>query len=669
MWWFYRVPPYVYNGDKLVEDQFGEWLWALRDIRHLNPASYTRVTSPAGLAAAAGVCATGCTSLANAKDWLNTRCGNFGHPANPFVTGGPTVEQWAVINGQHDLPFAVKGKQRARLRFQVSSPDGIKEVLVHNCDYGVVRRFLGGGEKTLSQEFNLVHDRDHTLTLEVIDGRGRRAVSDKVFLWSYKMSLGRCGDNLNFLNGVGLCWHPDRNEMMPLGQMYQGMPAEAINGYDTAVPFTRESILRTWPFDLVLTEELKQYPEREVGILRKVLDVKLPGNDVKICDMDMGPVVEAFDTVTRDTPARTSVPRIVEENQLFTRQHRSVYLQNRTNMYVTWDYRRAREGAEDYRGGVVWHEGKVTFKRDATLANTVPIMFFYFQGGALEGPTTMIAKDAAGGPSAVVIPKGERFAKEGTLAPGGYATAFPMDISNVFYAGAGSEFRYLCFSDPATGRINQFHIGLGKPGQKVKAGEVFTYRFAMLTLGKPPAKVEDYLNKLDDIGRGFAIGGSGDAKVACATGEVVEGEMFLGLKASGNEVVAKISPRETIIDLPIRVSGLEDNGCVAVFGSKHPWLRWVGMAEGQAWLQEDVDKGSDLWIGNPFVCDNKQVKLTLVDQGQAEGKQPFLEVHNPTDQKLEVKLTSPAHCPLYGGMKLQVSVPAGSSMTVPVKAK
>ena len=670
MWWFYRVPPYVYDGDKLVEDQFGEWLWALRDIRHLNPASYTRVTSPAGVAAAAAVCTTGCADFATAKDWLNTRCGNFIHPANPYVTGGPTVEQWAGINSQHDLPLAVKGKQRARVRFQVSSPAGIREIIVHNCDYGVVRRFLGGGQTTFAQEFNLVHDRDHTLTLEVVDTKGRRAISDKLYLWSYKMSLERCGDNLNFLNGIGLCWHPDRNEMMPLGQMYQGMPAEEIRGYDTAVPITKQSILRTWPFDSIATEELKQYPEFQAnGVLRKVLDVKLPGNDVKICDMDMGPIVEPFDSPTRDTPARTSIPKIVEENQLFSRQHRAYYLQNRTNMYVTWDYRRAREGAENYRGGVVWHEGKITFKRDATLTNSVPIMLFYFQGGALEGPTTLIAKDAAGGPVATVIPKGEPFSKEGTIAPGGYATAFPMDVSNVFYAGAGTEFRYLAFSDPATGKVNQFHIGLGKPGQKVKAGDVFTYRFAMLTLGAPPAKAEDYLAKLEDIGRSFALGGSGDLKPACVVGSVESNELFLGLKAQGNEVALRISPRETVIDLPIRVEGLEDNGCVAVYGTKRPWLRWIGMAEGKAWLQEDVDKGSDLWIGNPFVCDNKQVKLTLVDQGQAEGQQPFLEIHNPTDQPVPVTVTSPPHCPLYGGTKLSATVPAGASVVVPVKGK
>lgn len=669
MWWFYRVPPYVYDGDKLVEDQFGEWLWALRDVRHLNPASYTRLTAPSQVAAAAGVCATGASSLANARDWLNTRCGNFIHPANAYVTGGPTVEQWAGINSQHDIPFSVRGKQRARARFQVSSPDGIREVIVHNCDYGVVRRFLGKGQTTFAQEFNLVHDRDHTLTLEVIDNKGRRAVSDKLFLWSYKMSLERCGDNLNFLNGIGLCWHPDRNEMMPLAQMYQGKPAEAIGGYDTAVPITRQSILRTWAVDVITTEELKTYPMfQENGVVRKVLNVQLPGNDVKICDMAIGPIVEPFDSPSRDTPARTSVPRIVDDNQLFTRTHRAYYLQNRTNMYVSWDYRREREGAENYRGGMVWHEGRVTFKRDCTLTGGVPIMLFYFQGGALEGPTTALITDAVGGPVATVIPKGQPLYKQGTVAPGGFVTVSPCDLYNVFFPAGGTQFQYAMVSNPETGQVNQLQVGLGQAGQKVKAGQEFTYRFAMATLGGPPVSNEETIKKLQDIGESFGIGG-GDrgVKATLTTGSLVGREMFLALKAQGNEVALKVDPRETIVDLPISVAGVEDNGCAAVYSSTRPWLRWVGVAEGKAWLQENVDQGAQLWIGNAFVCDNKDVKLTLVDQGQAEGKAPFLEVHNPTDKALQVTVSSPAHCPVYGGKTMKVSLPAGATVKVDVK--
>ncbi len=190
----------------------------------------------------------------------------------------------------------------------------------------------------------MVHDRDHSLTLEVVDTQERIAISDEILLFCYKTSLLRCGDNLNFLNGVGLCWHPDRNEMMPLVQGYQGMPVESIRGYDTSAALPQQVTLRAWPVDCMTTDELKQYPiTSHDGILQKILDVKLPGNDVKICDMTMGPLVEPYDSMTRDTPARTTCRPSFSRISSW-RVHRSYFLQNRSNMFITWDYRRAREG-------------------------------------------------------------------------------------------------------------------------------------------------------------------------------------------------------------------------------------------------------------------------------------------------------------------------------------
>ncbi len=670
MWWFYRVPPFVYDGTELAEDQLAEWLYALRDVRHVNPASYTRVRSPAQVADAAAVCATGARDLATARDWLNTRCGNFIHPAMPYVTGGPTIEQWAAINAQHDYPFEVRGKQRARLRFQVSSPAGIREVKVHNCDYGVIRRFLADGATEFAQEFNLVHDRDHTLTLEVTDVNGRRAISDKVFLWSYKMSLERCGDNLNFLNGVGLCWHPDRNEMLPLAQMYQGMPAESIGGYDTAVPLTHQAILRMWPVDCITTEELGQYPPYRQGVLRKVLDIPLPGNDVKVCQMTMDPIVEGYDTLTRDTPARTSVPAVVQENQLFRRYHRAYYLQNRTKMYITWDHRRAREGAEQYRGGMVWHEGRIVLKRDITLTGSVPIMLFYFTGGASEGlVTNVLVHDAVDGPLTIPLPQGETLQRTGRIAPGGYATVAPCDIYNVFYAGTGTEFVYGLISDAATGRVSQLQVGLGQAGQHLAAGTELTYRFAIATLGGPLQEPDEYAARVRDIGTSFGLAGGNGVEVEVETGELLGKEMFVALRAVGGEAAFSVAPQETIVDLPISVEGIADNGCAAVYSTARPWLRWVGVAEGKAWLQENVDQGSRIWVGNVFLCDQPEVKLTLIDHGLAAGRKPFLEVHNPTDRVVRATITSPPHTPLYGGTHLTVELAPGTSQILGVSPR
>jgi hypothetical protein len=296
-------------------------------------------------------------------------------------------------------------------------------------------------------------------------------------------------------------------------------------------------------------------------------------------------------------------------------------------------------------------------------------MLFYFSGGAADGtPTTVLAKET-GGATATVLPKGQPLYREGVLAQGGYLTAAPLDVYNVFYAGAGTEFHYFLASDPATGRINQLQVGIGKPGQIVHAGEELTYRFGVATLGGPLLEPAQYAAKLEDIGASFGFGGAGGVKATATVGKVLGEEAFLALDAQDHEACVKIEPRETIVDLPIRVAGIEDNGCAAVYSTARPWLRWVGVAEGQAWLQENVDRGSDIWAGNVFVCDNKAVKLTLITDGQAAGRKPFLEVHNPTDAAIRATVTSPPHTPLFGGMKLTVDVPAGSNSTVELRWK
>ncbi len=663
MWWFFRVPPYVYDRGKLVEDNFDEWLYALRDIRHVDPASYTRVYSPAEVAGAAAACVTAGRDLPSMRDWLNTRCANYGIAANPYVSTGPRLEQWEVINSRFDSPLDVRGVQRAHGRFTVTSPDGIREVSLHDANYGIIRRYLGNNQPVLAKEFELAHDRDHYLTLVAVDGKGKVAISDEIYLWNYKTSLLRCADNLNFLNGVGLCWHPDRNQMMFLAQMYQGMPAESIRGYDSTGWLSAGGVLDLRDLDTFHTEELKQYPVPGSGILRKILDVKLPGRDVKICDMTMDPLVESYDTPKRDTPTMCDVPRVVAENQLFVRTHRAYYLQNRNNMFVTWNYRRAREGAENYRGGLVWHEGKVTFKRDATLAGAVSVPLFFLSPNNVEGTsTTILVKDSEGGPTIYPLTKDQPFSKDGLLAPGGFLTAAPCDTYPVIFAPSGSTLRYHAFADQATGRVSQIVVGVGEAGQKVTAGDSLTYRFAVATLGGPWKTPEEHVASLEDISESFGLGGDErGVKSTVSTGTLLSREVFYTLEAEAGEVACRIEPRETIIDLPFCVQGIEDNGCAAVYSSVRPWFRPVGVAEGKAYFQENVDQGSDIWAGNVFLCDNKSVRMTLVADGIAEGRAPFLEVHNPTDEPVTARVWSPEHAPLFGGLSAPVKIPASDS--------
>ena len=106
---------------------------------------------------------------------------------------------------------------------------------------------------------------------------------------------------------------------------------------------------------------------------------------------------------------------------------------------------------------------------------------------------------------------------------------------------------------------------------------------------------------------------------------------------------------------------------MAIYSTKRPWFRFVPVdAQGTAWFQEPIDKANEMWVGNVFACDNKALKITLVVDGQTEGRSPFVEVHNPTDREIVATLRSPIHTPIFGGMSTSVTLPPGDSMRLTI---
>jgi len=135
----------------------------------------------------------------------------------------------------------------------------------------------------------------------------------------------------------------------------------------------------------------------------------------------------------------------------------------------------------------------------------------------------------------------------------------------------------------------------------------------------------------------------------------------LDLEADGHEAAWTAGPRPMAIDLPVRLRGVEDNGCLAFFEKRLDHFVFVPAVEGRALFQVAIDEGVDVWCGNVFVSDRPELRLALVG---ADEKHPRLEVHNPTDEPLSAHLGSPPHTPRFGGWSAQVDVPAGSSITV-----
>ena len=189
------------------------------------------------MAAAAAACFTGMRDLPSAKASLEHDLPpmRLRLQAGQYISQGPVIAAWQDMNSQMESNWRyTRGAQRVRLRFVVRSDAGIAEVKVLDADRGPIRRFLGHGAKEFARQFELVHDQQHYLTLEVMDTAGKKAISQNVLVYCYKAGFFRCGDNLNILGPTAMCLAPGPERVL---QRRQGLPQWlrlCLRGWDTA---------------------------------------------------------------------------------------------------------------------------------------------------------------------------------------------------------------------------------------------------------------------------------------------------------------------------------------------------------------------------------------------------------------------------------------------------
>ncbi|MBU4274031.1 MAG: hypothetical protein KKA28_19540, partial [Planctomycetes bacterium] len=436
-----------------------------------------------------------------------------------------------------------------------------------------------------------------------------------------------------------------------------------LRGWDTAMAGTGVPTPQAQLYDMITLKETGEYPHqsRQHAVSGRLMDVGVNNSDLQIATMRMTKLSELYDNDKRPTPALATVARDTGDLEYYERIHTIYAPMERVNMFITWDHRRDKEGRKNYQGGIIWHEGEYRFKKDVTLTGDIPIPLFW------ERCPVDVAKSI--GTAAVVTDAGgtTRFAMvqdptapvrlKGRLRPGGYAALMTTPVGyHAFLAPADINYAY---------RINHpswdgLKVGLGENGQVVKAGTVLRYRFGIATFTDTKAGNDllEHTVKAMNLG-----GGQAGYPVAMKVGEIKDAVFFFTAAAKDGEALFTLGPQSLIIDLPIRVQGLVDNGCAAIYSTKVPWFRFIPVdADGTAWLTEPIDQKNEMWIGNVFTCDRKEVKLTLVVDGQADGAPPCIEAHNPTDQAIQATVRSPEHTPLFGGLTTTVTIPAGDSL-------
>lgn len=672
LWWFFRFFPLIYEGDRLIEDDYDDFLYSLRDLRWMSLSSFTRVRDPAQVAVAAQACCTILPRPEHVKQWCNSRCGTY-HPAygKSYVTQGPHINLWWAINSQMENPWkTTRGAQRVRLKFTVSSEVGIRDVTIHDANFGLIRRFDGQGAHELTREFEMVHDRQHYLALVATDVEGRRALGNYWLLYCYKSGLYRCGDNLNTLGSAAVLLHPDRHQRLMLHKVFEDVWKITLRGFDTGAGIASQPSI--FPLKLIETPD-GAYP-RERGLMTAgVLDVPMASYDVSITSMDFSSLAPRYEYEGRCTPSMGGILPLVGPHEYAEWSETAYILRSRMDYFTAWNHRRVFEGSQDYRGGLIWHDGVIRIRKDVVVKPGIPIPLFCVQGpgGAAHRTSDhLFVLDAERGPMHWQVSTDDEPPADcaGTIEAGGYAALMPTDVGYLaFLAGPGSPFRYSGHHWAKTrGANGRVYVGFGKPqGGVMKAGTEIPYRFLMATINDKAVSAD----LMADQAEAYNLDGGTDGyPFEVKVGEFADAEFFFTVAAAEGETVIEIGPRKTICDLAFRVRGIEDNGCAAVYVKGQDFFRFVAVSEGSAYFQEPIDPAIHLWAGNVLLCDCKDAKMTLVMLGQAEGAQRFLEVHNPRAEPLQARVWSPEHTPIFGGTKLTLDLPAGDSVRVPLDA-
>ena len=664
LWWFYNVIPYAFDHGKLIADNSRQWAFALKDLRLVTPVTFNRITHASEVKSSADTAVTAYAPQ-GVKPMLNTRCSAY-HQSKPVLPqvaygkGTPvTIRNFQLINDQKDpRTLQTKGTQRAKGKLSVSSPNGLKEIRIYDAVEGLIRRFGCKGAKEFIREFELVHDKQYYLWLEAEDMKGCKTISHFLRMFDYKQGLFRCGDNLNILGPLGYYWHPDRNEMLPMLKLFRNGEFYSVQGWDRGgsdCPVPAGNLLNRARLEGV-GEVLPGGVPKMHGMR---MDVQLASGDLQIVNATMDSFVEAFDNKFRPGPSSCSPARKVEDNPYYIHHQRMYSPRDRMDHHIAWDHRRLYESLEQYDGSFLMYEGEITFKQDVTFQkNTVlPFELARFRtephAAAKLQDDTILVTDQLKGLLRITEKAGTRKkSHSGIIADKGFVALISSHVGYLSIIPVEGEFRYYYYNP------GYLTVAIGKPGQKFKKGETLKYAFIS----------GDFVDKKRDgskIRLAAEILRDNNYPAIVKVGKQTKAPFFFDVTAVKNEAVFQLGPKPGLgIDLPIRVRGLKNNGCIAVYSSQRPWFRFVGTAkhDGAVYLQENIDKSNQLWIGNVFVADNADLRLTLVMDGQKTGQQTFLEIHNPTDKAIKAKIWSPENTPRFKGMFFHTTVPAGDSI-------
>lgn len=613
------------------------------------PVAVDLITSPSQVAEAASrfLNLRLCTSQEQLRRSLKNP--DIGRAAE--VSNGPVITTWTGNNlTRVTWGRLVPGTERFQLRLKAVSDQPLVEAIIYDGT-STFRRYRLTNAKSCDIVINALHDKQHEFVAIVRDALGHVAIRSGLTTMDLSNRRFMCGDRQDSLGSaftVDACGYE-----VFISSCFQQLKFMWRNGGFPSNPQTVDRVPWYWDgapggyvsggVDNGMQSSppiATQPPGTEVSLVSRMA-FPLGSRDVICQEIDT-------EAVMPDHPLHEGGFWPVQPLAVYRAQTRCFEFEKTPDgpaaMLVEGSYTTLEDGKFE-PGKWYWNQfSHIFYKLSGTADANCNWALVDLNGAALSGPAPPRAHPA-------------NFVK--MLRPGGYAAYTTAHQSGaVFALDRPIQIAQELNED------NWFRVWLGynRLGQVFKKGDVIPYRFVVLTgsVDAPPDT-----RAIESFRRSFGLDGHEPAyKVAPRIGTVRSMDYVLELDSSGGGFGGVISKADLPTRLPIRVHGVNPNWTSAIAERRQKWWLPVGVLDGAAYAALDTASEHDIWIGNVVLCDQSDLVLTLLPDGEGRFA---IEVHNPTNRELTATIRTVAEFNLVPPFAIRKTLPPETSEIVQIQ--
>ncbi len=571
------------------------------------------------------------------------------------VTNGPVIELY-MPRGDTDAVGSIwnPALQEWALELKVTSAAGLGEVTIMDGDT-MIRRFLPGGKREFVYKSQVSKERQKYLWVRAVGQQGHMAISRDVQCDSWLLRDQQCAD---------------RNNQLLYSSQRRPDGSDYYIGYGADTPLAdkgpwngRIRPVGAFVFDSKLGSGAMSYdgsPENHPQLFLHpyvVADGKVPGMTgwvrQLVADQEGGPhelarrVVSSSEVLVADrlldgVYPRDGCPAIHVWHTLYpVKPSRYLDTTARCTFYLP-----EVDGIAAY----LW-EQSFTAKQAIAVKADQPFTFGLGTIAGWLGKTDKSQRLRVAGGKVTELAKLEDHP----------VTVTPFDRGDYvgILQGVFGSLAVYSLTDGLVlwGDGINYEVGIKTPAGTVAKGTKLSARLLLVGINRLEA---DPVKLAAQVASAYGITGKPEYAVKAERGSVLSQDYVLALQADKQGAFRGVLSGLAALpgNLGSTVSGLNSNWCAVLQEGEKTRILPVEQGVGYAVLRAE-DEGKAVFLGHPFVADNPQVVLSLARS--KDWKTWVLEIHNPTDKALKVKVSTSAG---VRGLKLTetVQLPAGSSV-------